>query len=30
MVAIIASVVVVWLVLFAGWGNFHEIIPPMQ
>ena len=28
MVAIIASAVVVWLVLFAGWGNFHEIIPP--
>ena len=28
MVAIIGSFVVVWLVLFAGWGYLHEIIPP--
>ena len=28
MVAIIGSFVVVWLVLFAGWGYLHEIVPP--
>lgn len=28
MVAIIGTLVVVWLILFAGWGNLHEIVPP--
>ncbi len=28
MVAIIASAVGVWLFLFAGWGNFHKVVPP--
>ena len=28
MVAIIISLAVVWVILFAGWGNLHEIVPP--
>ena len=28
MAAIIGSFVGVWLLLFAAWGNLHEIIPP--
>lgn len=28
MVAIIVSLAVVWVILFAGWGNMHEIVPP--
>ena len=28
MVAIIGSLVVVWLLLFVGWGNLHEVVPP--
>lgn len=27
MVAIIGALVVVWAILFAGWGNLHEIVP---
>ena len=27
MVAIIGTLIVVWLILFAGWGNLHEIVP---
>ena len=28
MAAIIGSLIGVWLLLFAAWGNLHEIIPP--
>ena len=27
MVAILGALLVVWAILFAGWGNLHEIVP---